>query len=456
MGLAIEARTMMYHRLMKTRTWSIALGLVLVAACKGDSGKSLEPAVFGKAVAPPGDLAKIKVGMPVPEARKAAGSLVPRDKDSYKTSSSPYSGMKYSVGVDEDTNKIDQVRIFIPESAKEMLTTAWGPPVEATCMDEPCWYWFDPTTQIRAKAKPDSIRRTKGIGVEFYNYLPIEKLLGAKPGMLGFETTPVIGAPLEELRKAYPGVLVEQKEDKEKGDSELTWFELPPTPYETYWTRVYAHPVGGTIADVSISINYREFPKAKDEILAAFEKAWGKGTEIKDYSERTTLVWLDPTTGRRAHLDATMIEGSMDLKIKSYTPVEKFLGEGTDKLGWETASLIGQTEADIEKAYPQYVEKSSDGSVMLKAPGTEWEDYTLVQFHKDDQGKVKQFVFSLSYRSNPAAKDTIKAALQKKWGAGTEVEEYGRKSLVLQEANPRVVVQEDDITKGWDVEIGSD
>src|SRR5262245_53769650 len=105
MGLAIEGRTVMYHRPMKTRSWVMAL--VLVAGCKGDSGKSLEPAVFGKAVAPPGDLAKIKIGMPVPEARKAAGSLVPEDKDSYKTTASPYSGMKYGVGVDEDTGKID-------------------------------------------------------------------------------------------------------------------------------------------------------------------------------------------------------------------------------------------------------------------------------------------------------------------------------------------------------------
>jgi hypothetical protein len=446
---------MMYHRPMKTRTWAMAL-VVVVAACKGDSGKSLEPAVFGKAVAPPGDLGKIKVGMPVPEARKAAGSLVPDDKDSYKTTSSPYSGMKYSVGVDEDTGKIDQVRIFIPESAKDMLAKAWGPAIEATCMDEPCWYWFDPTTQTRAKAKPDKIRRTKGIGVEFYTYLPMEKLLGAKPGSLGFETTPVLGASLEEVRKAYPGVFVEQKEDKAKGNSELSWFELPPTPYEVYWTRVYAHPAAGKISDLSISITYRDNPKAKDEILAAFEKAWGKGTEIKDYSDRVTLVWLDPASGRRAHLDATMIEGSMDLKINSYTPVEKFLGDGTDKLGWESTPVIGLTDADLEKTYPQYVDKSSDGSVMLKAPGTEWEDYTLVQFHKDDQGKVKQYVFSLSYRSNPAAKDTIKAALQKKWGAGTEVEEYGRKSLVLRDANPRVVAEEDDITKGWDLKIGSD
>jgi hypothetical protein len=456
MGLATEAGTMVDHRPMKTRTWIVPL--VMVAACKGGGdGKSLEPGVFGKAVAPPGDLGKLKVGMPLPEAKKVAGKYVPGDDDSYKSFASGYTGMRYAVAVDDERTKIDRIRIEVPESAKDMLAKAWGPGVEATCMDDPCWYWFDPATQIRAKATPETLRRgKKGIGVDFYTYLPFEKLLGAKPASLGFETTPVLGASLDEARKAYPGVLVEQKEDKEKGDSELTWFELPPTPYESYWTRVYVRPRADKIDQLSIDINYRENPKAKDEILAAFEKAWGKGVEVRDFSDRPTLMWHDPATGRRAHLDATMIEGSMSLKIERYTPVEKFLGEGAEKLGWETTPLIGMADADVQKAYPEYVDPDSEGKVMLKAPATEWDDYTLVQFHRDDQGKVKQFVFTLSYRTNPAARDAIKAALVKKWGPGTEVEEYGRKSLVLREASPRVVAQENEIMKGWDLKIGSD
>ena len=165
-------------RPMKTRTWFVAL--FALAACKGGGDdKSLEPAVFGKAVAPPGDLGKLKIGMPVPEAKKAAAKLVPTEKDSYKTFPSGYSGMKFAVGLDDANAKIDRIRIELPENGKDTLTKAWGAPVEATCMDEPCWYWFDPATQIRGKAEIEERRRGKGLGVEFHTYMPIEKMLGS-------------------------------------------------------------------------------------------------------------------------------------------------------------------------------------------------------------------------------------------------------------------------------------
>jgi hypothetical protein len=64
---------------------------------------------------------------------------------------------------------------------------------------------------------------------------------------------------------------------------------------------------------------------------------------------------------------------------------------------------------------------------------------------------------TLSYDKNPDAKDAIKAALEKKYGSAKEGQDVlGRPVLVLREANPRITAQDDDIMKGWDIEIGSD
>jgi hypothetical protein len=310
--------------------------------------------------------------------------------------------------------------------------------------EDPCTYWFDPATGNRAVLE----KGFRGLDLEFKNYIPASKLVGAKPAAFSFETTPLLGATLDDVRKAYPTF----GEEHQKDGTSLTWLELPPVEYDEYFTRVYLDDNHGKVGSFTFDIDYRPNPKAKDAILAELEKAWGKPTPNADLGEQE-LVWLDPAANRRAAL-STRMDGELSIKVEPYWPLATFLGDAPDKLGWETTPLIGATAADIAKAYPQFVD---DDPSTLKAPGTEWTDYTLVMLTADEQGKVKSYRFSLSYEENPAAKDAIKAALEKKYGPAKIVKDIlDRDELVLREANPRVSARDDDIMKGWDIEVGSE
>src|SRR5258705_6646832 len=112
MTLAMCRDTVIDHRPMMKSMW-LAMVVAAVAAC-GNGDKSLEPGVFGKVVAPPGKLGGLKIGMPVADAKKVAGDLVPGTGTAFHTTPSGISGMRYGVGVDDDHTKIDRLVLTLP------------------------------------------------------------------------------------------------------------------------------------------------------------------------------------------------------------------------------------------------------------------------------------------------------------------------------------------------------
>ena len=459
--------------------------LAVAAACgkKGDE-KSLEPAVFGKVVAPPGELGKLRLGMSVEEAKKAAPSLVPKDTyDSFKTG---YKDVRFGVGLTEDKKAIDRLTVDLPKSARPMLDTAWGPGQAAKCASHDCTYWFDAASGTRALLEDGYDDDLK---LEFSDYTPMEKLLGAKPGQLAFETGPaVLGATVDDLRGAYKPFLKEQAEDKAKDKKKSEWFELPPTAYESYTSFVHlsfaGKPGAERVSSVRFDVPYDDYLPAKDSILAAFDKAWGKGFPVVDNINRPLTVWLDPETGRRATLDATY-EGRIAVEVEPYLPLAKFLGDGgPEKLGFETQPLIGMTWPEIEKAYPANVETMTDeeakaqrekieafmgdqkgsldalgeakGGTTFNLPGTEWGDFTLVHLHYGDDGKVRQLAIDLPWGLYPESKDTILAALEKKYGPKKDITKYGGTTYELRAKDPQVTVENSDIIKTWRLQVGAD
>jgi hypothetical protein len=300
--------------------------------------------------------------------------------------------------------------------------------------------------------------------------------------MLGFETKSIVGATVDDLKATYPGVFVEEKPDPgEKDGTTSYWFEIPPAGYDKFWTRIAVSLEKGVVDRVWFSIPYEDVPASKAEFLAAIDKAWGKGAEVEDITGRKELQWLEPASGRRATLDQSY-EGNLQLELTPYLPLEKLLGEGTDKLGFETTPIIGLTWAELAKAYPQYAAAETDeeaakkrkdlenfmgedkdklailgeakGGTTFNLPGTELDNFTLVQLRYDDAGKVQSYSTSISYRGDATAKDRIKAAFEKKWGAAKAVDHYGDTELVLREAGPRVTARDSDILKAWTLEVG--
>jgi hypothetical protein len=98
-------------------------------------------------------------------------------------------------------------------------------------------------------------------------------------------------------------------------------------------------------------------------------------------------------------------------------------------------------------------------NVRLDLPPTEWESYwTRVHITWGKDGKVESVWFKLPFEAYGPAKDELRAMFDKKWGAPKEEKEYGTTGdtiWVYRAKEPRIYVEEDTISNGWDVRISA-
>ncbi len=210
-----------------------------------------------------------------------------------------------------------------------------------------------------------------------------------------------------------------------------------------------------------------------EKILTA---AWGepkRGTEL----ENPKLFWFNPDKGIRA----TVSKGygkEKEVQFDAYLPAKSLLGEGKDKLGFETSRLLGATPDDLKKNYAKYLEEltkeraeqqradlekfagkklevlgEASASTHLDLLPTEYgSSFTRVNPTLEG-GKIVRFRVGLDYKPFPPAKEELFAMLKAKWGEPKEQEDLGRKQWLFNAAAPRVVVENDDISKKWDIEV---
>lgn len=204
--------------------------------------------------------------------------------------------------------------------------------------------------------------------------------------------------------------------------------------------------------------------------------AWGepkRGTEL----DKPKLFWFNP----EKELRATMSLGygkEKEVQFEPYLPAKKLLGEGKEKLGFETTPLLGSSYADLQKNYAQYLEvltkeqAEKQRANIEKMMGKKLDvlgdavastniDLLPTEFGNNftrvnptiENDKIVRFRVGIDHEPFPPAKDEIFAMLEAKWGKPIEEEKYGRKQFVFNAAAPRVVVEDDDISKKWDIEV---
>ena len=263
-----------------------------------DSYAPLTAEFFGKAPAPPGAFAKLRVGMPVDEARKLLDD--PRAVDEYIDAGPD--GVSIIAQGSSMTSSIISVRLLLPEDAKELVTKAWGPGVAGkNAIGKPVTVWLDPASGWRAIWEDPSVGDDASL--ELTNYLPLPALLGETGDALAAFPTPVLGATREEIAKAYPGVY--QAEDEV--------FELPPTAWGSLWTRVNTYfDEAGTLTGLRFGIPYEGSDGAKAEIQAFLDKRWGAPKPGEDLG-RPILIYRDTPPKVVAH-DQT-ITGEWEITV---------------------------------------------------------------------------------------------------------------------------------------------
>ncbi len=265
---------------------------------------------------PPGDLAKVKLGGTEEEAKKAAPEVM--------------SALGYHPGglrdvtawvhVDDSSKRVVSIRLVILSSITDVLAFvrgAWG---DAQIAADPVlqrseYFWFDPAGGIRARVDPGIADDTSLV---FEAYLPTEKLLGisgvpvVSPAQFGFETRPLLGSSLDELKATFGSAVVEEsaaeaEATQEKigvvvGDPKLkeklgpaqasVHLELPPTEYEATFTWVNVDfDSAGKVKSFDFPLSYEDYPAFQAISLALLKKKLGEPKTEKDLLDREVLVF---------------------------------------------------------------------------------------------------------------------------------------------------------------------
>jgi len=245
----------------------------------------LESGFFGAHVVPPGDLANLRIGMKVADARKLAPGVV----DARAGIASGVDGVREFVAIDDKAGTVRAIYLNLPKDAEKLIADAWSEGWSATePVGKHVLVWPDPTTKWRATLR-DALGYSHDLAYD--NFLPAADLFGDQPDT--FEALPekILGRTVDDLKKAYKDVsgveLVVQGKD--------LVFVLLPTEWERFSTRILAEVVNGRVKQLEFSLPYKPHPEARDTLLQLFEHKWGEARKVERIGtdEHTTLIFHD-------------------------------------------------------------------------------------------------------------------------------------------------------------------
>lgn len=209
---------------------------------------------LGKSVAPPGELAKIKLGSTVDEAKQASPLA-----DTAGTQESEIEGVAYAVQKDTE-NVITDLVLRLPAGKQAVIEEAWGPGQAADRGGKPVVVWFNPETGIRAAYDEDGDRAH----LRFEPYVPLAKLLGDGPAIAALGK-PFAGKTKDELATIYA----------EYSKNGGMW--LPATEWEFgSGIPLSPYPLSKPIASLAFSIPFNPKGKGEVEVMEVITAKWGE------------------------------------------------------------------------------------------------------------------------------------------------------------------------------------
>jgi hypothetical protein len=234
---------------------------------------------FGAHVVPPGELANLRIGMKIADARR----LAPGPVDVRGGIATGVDGVREFVSLDDKTGTIRSIYLNLPQHAEDLIAEAWSEGWRATePVGKTVLVWPDPTTGWRATLRP-ALGYSHDLAYD--NFLPAAQLFGDQPDTLEALPEPVLGKSLDEVKKAYKDAV-----SVSGHDLVLT---LLPTEWERAATRITLVGGGGVVRRIAFSIPWRPHPEARDTLLELFKHKWGEPRIREDDNKTTTLIFRD-------------------------------------------------------------------------------------------------------------------------------------------------------------------
>lgn len=221
---------------------------------------------FGSHVSPPGELAKLRIGMKVAEAR----ALAPGPVSAQAGVPTSIDGVREFVSIDEKSGTVRSIYLNLPARAEDIITEAWSEGWKATePVGKTVLVWPDPTTLWRATLRP-ALGYSHDLAYD--NYLAAAQLFGDQPDQLDGLPEPILGRTVDEVKQSYRDKVVVQ-------GKELVLL-LPPTEWERFATRIVLTTSGGKVKAMSFALPYKPHPEARAVQLELFKQKWGEPREL--------------------------------------------------------------------------------------------------------------------------------------------------------------------------------
>ena len=224
--------------------------------------------LFGSHVVPPGDLAKLRIGMTIADARKYAPGVVGLPNGL----PAGFENVREYVAIDDKLGTVRAIYLNLPQFTERVIEEAWGPGAPATKLgSKDVLVWHDPATRWRG-----TLEGSMGYTHDLYfdNYIPAAQLLGDQPERLDGLPEPLLGRTVDEVKASY-------KADVSMQGKDLV-LVLPPTEWEHSATRFTLDLAGGKVKQINFSMSWKAHPEARDTLLELFTKKWGEPHRLEE------------------------------------------------------------------------------------------------------------------------------------------------------------------------------
>ena len=276
----------------------------------------------------------LKLGMTGEEAAK----IFPEMPKEETIKLPEYPELRFEADFDKKTGLLKRMYVNLPKTAEAAIVKAWGEPKKGkSSIDKPVSYWFNPAEGLRATLEQgfgDSIK------LELTAYVAAEKFMGAEGATLAFEAPKaLIGASIEELRTAYPKVLVEKSQAEAEADRKgmekmmgkdadklkmlgtpkpSAHLDFPPTEYESYWTRVnLTWDDQNKVKAFRVKLAFEAYPAEKDVLMALLKKKFGELKEEEKYGDK---YFVTASGANRVEIKEDTISEGWDLYVEAPEP----------------------------------------------------------------------------------------------------------------------------------------
>jgi hypothetical protein len=92
-------------------------------------------------------------------------------------------------------------------------------------------------------------------------------------------------------------------------------------------------------------------------------------------------------------------------------------------------------------------------NLVITLPPTEWDRFATRITLGTSGGRVREIEFSVPWKPNPKARDTLLDLFKAKWGLPEEVVEDSKPTLMFRKDDPRVEIREDPDHGAWQISI---